>query len=75
MKHNILIESDFSIGDTVCHVFDEEKERKMLVNGIYIIQVDKTGTVSYFTYDCSDVNGNLQGYKANELTLIEKVEQ
>lgn len=75
MKNNILVESDFSIGDTVCHILDDAMERKMLVNAIYVIQVDKTGTASYFTYDCSDVNGNLQGYKPNELKLIEKVEQ
>lgn len=73
-KNNILIESPYSIGDIVCHKLDDNKENKMIVTGIYVIQTNEEGIATYFTYDCCDANGKMQGYKINELQLIEKVE-
>lgn len=70
----IMVESPFDIGDIVCHILDETQEHKMIISGIYVIQTDKTGVASYYTYDCADVNGTLQGYKPQEIKLIEKVE-
>jgi len=67
----ILLETDFEIGDMVCHKTD--REEKFIVLSYYIMGLDKSGVVSVYNVDCGCGTGEVRSFKPFELEIVEKV--
>ena len=66
---NVLIETDFSISDTVMH--RTNPEARYVVIGFVVHHVDENGLAKGYTVVCSDFMGNSKYFYPFELIKVE----
>jgi len=69
----ILFEPIFLIGDIVYLKINPEK--KYVVDGYTIRQLDENNEVSFFSYSLYDSDGTTYNYRDADLELLERVEK
>ena len=71
----ILLETEYNIGDVVCHKTDTEKENKLIVLAYYIMATNDSGEATMYNVDCSNGDGIMKSFRPYELDLVEKVKK
>lgn len=71
----ILLETEFNIGDIVCHKTDTEQEEKFMVLAYYMMAVSENGEVIMYNVDCSNGNGQMRSFRSYEIERVEPVKK
>ena len=69
----ILLETDFNVGDVVCHKTDTNHEEKFIVLAFYVMALNDSGEVTMYNVDCSNGDGTMKSFRPYEIELIERV--